>query len=184
MAPAVGIHRNERARKPDSRRLRKISEPIRPGSRLAPTTATTRGSKNRRSDAVAAVRARAAEAAASRAVGSSDSVTCQVPCSISRVWVEAGLHEHVHHLPVLTTDEGLEAVQSARARDLRQTLEQPRAEPAALKLVRDGKRHFRPVRPRWIGVVAGNADQPPPRSATRTTWRTDRRRRTRERGPD
>jgi hypothetical protein len=74
---------------------------------------------------------------------------------------KAGLREHVHHFPVLTADDGLEAVQSARARDFRQTLEQPCAETTALQPVRDGKPHFRPVRPYWIRVVAGNADKLP-----------------------
>ena len=145
--------------KPDSRRLRTISDPIRPGSRLAPTTATARGLKNRRSDAAAASRDRAAEASTCRAVAASDSVTCQVPCSISRVSAEPGLDEHVHHQAILAADERLERRQPARARDLRQAFEQASGEAAALEVVSDREFDFRPLRPFGIAVIAANADQ-------------------------
>ena len=70
-----------------------------------------------------------------------------------------GLREHVHHPAVLTADERLEAGHAARPRNLREALEQARAEPAALEIVGDRKRHLRPFRPFGIGVVAGHADQ-------------------------
>ena len=54
--------------KPAATRLCRISEPILPRSRLAPTTATTRGSKNAFIDAVAAVRDRAAALSAKASV--------------------------------------------------------------------------------------------------------------------
>ena len=67
--------------KPAATRLCRISDPILPRSRLAPMTATTRGSKNAFIDAVAAVRDRAAAFSSKRSVTDSEMATWQTPRS-------------------------------------------------------------------------------------------------------
>ena len=128
--------------KPEATRLCRISEPILPRSRLAPMTATVRGSKNAFIDAVAAARERAAALSAKASVVDSDRVdvvdAMLDPCGHG----EAGVAKDVEHASVVAEHVGIEGVDALLARDGREPLEQPRADAVALQGVGHGERHF------------------------------------------
>ena len=105
--------------KPAAARLCRISDPILPRSRLAPTTATTRGSKKAFIDAVAAVRDRAA-ALSAKPVGDRERQDHVADPAIDRRGhPKAGAPKDVEHPAVVAQHVGVEGVDALFSRDAR-----------------------------------------------------------------
>ena len=113
-----------------------------PRSRLAPTTATTRGSKNARIDAVAAICARSADRCGeSRRDFERELATVETGLGPA-FDLEARVVEDPDHLAVLAGGVRVEEANALGARHLGQSLEETRADAAALERVGDHERHF------------------------------------------
>ena len=118
--------------------LRKSSPPIEPRRADAPMTATVRGSKNGRSDAVTATWSRSSTRSSYGSVAAIGKSTSTSPPSSSRVARSRRL-EDAEHAAVVGHHLRDEALDPVAAGALGELLEQPRADPAPLIVVGDGE---------------------------------------------
>ena len=138
--------------------FRNNSPPIEPRRREAPITATVRGSKNGRSDAVTAAWSRSSTRSRYRSVGAIgncdlDLAALQLPCQLEAHRLEDAEHVAVlrHHLCDKTLDTGLR-------RTVGQPLEEARPDSTPLVGVGDGERGFRDGRVAKPNVVCDGDD--------------------------
>ena len=146
---------------PAATRLWRISDPILPRSRLAPTTATTRGSKNAFIDAVAAVRDRAAalfgEAFRHRERQDHVADAATRPSS-SLAKPESRKTSSIRRLSPSTYASNV--WMPCFARHAREALQQARADAVALQGIGYGERHFGAIGRLPDPVEAGEGHDP------------------------
>ena len=134
--------------------FRKSSPPIDPRRRDAPMTATLPGSKNGRSDSATATWSRSSTRSryvSVDAIGNSDLDLAAFELAGE---LEAGGLEDAEHVAVVGHHLGDEALDTDIGRAIREPLQQPRADPSPLMLVRDRERRLRETRVAQPHVVA------------------------------
>ena len=137
-----------------SRMLRKSSPPIVPRRLDAPTTATVRGSKNGRRDAVTATWSRSASSSSNRSVRAIGNVTSIAPPVELPAQLEADGLEHCEHAPVVRHDLRDEPLDAVAGRAIGQLLDEAGPDAAPLVVVGHGEGRLGDARVAEADVVA------------------------------